>query len=146
LTDVFLFVHAAFVEMQELMVNPPVIYPAVFLGNGLIAFSLNLAVFLLIGKTSALTMNIAGVIKDWLLIFFSYSVFHAPVTRLNMIGYIFCCTGVAVYNYQKLQNLRTSQKQKEAAKLIPVKKEGPLLGMEGNTGSDKQQKIAENQN
>ena len=33
------------------------------------------AVFLLIGKTSALTMNIAGVIKDWMLIFFSYSVF-----------------------------------------------------------------------
>ena len=27
------------------------------------AFSLNCAVFLLIGKTSALTMNIAGVVK-----------------------------------------------------------------------------------
>lgn len=27
-----------------------------------------MAVFLLIGKTSALTMNIAGVVKDWLLI------------------------------------------------------------------------------
>ena len=30
--------------------------------------ALNMAVFLLIGKTSALTMNIAGVVKDWLLI------------------------------------------------------------------------------
>ena len=29
---------------------------------------LNMAVFLLIGKTSALTMNIAGVVKDWMLI------------------------------------------------------------------------------
>ena len=27
-----------------------------------------MAVFLLIGKTSALTMNIAGVVKDWMLI------------------------------------------------------------------------------
>ncbi len=27
-----------------------------------------MAVFLLIGKTSALTMNIAGVAKDWMLI------------------------------------------------------------------------------
>jgi len=125
-------------------VNPPVIYPAVFLGNGLIAFSLNLAVFLLIGKTSALTMNIAGVIKDWLLIFFSYSVFHAPVTRLNMIGYIFCCTGVGVYNYQKLQSLREGQKQKEATKLIPVKNEGPLLRSEGHTGIEKE-KVVENQ-
>ncbi len=30
--------------------------------------ALNMAVFLLIGKTSALTMNISGVVKDWLLI------------------------------------------------------------------------------
>ena len=51
------------------------------------------AVFLLIGKTSALTMNIAGVIKDWMLIFFSFSLFHAPVTALNLGGYAFCCTG-----------------------------------------------------
>ena len=35
----------------------------VLLLNGLAAFALNIAVFLLIGKTSALTMNIAGVIK-----------------------------------------------------------------------------------
>ena len=53
------------------------------------------AVFLLIGKTSALTMNIAGVIKDWALIFFSYSVFKAPVTALNLFGYFFCCTGAS---------------------------------------------------
>ena len=33
---------------------------------------LNMAVFLLIGKTSALTMNIAGVVKDWLLIALSW--------------------------------------------------------------------------
>jgi hypothetical protein len=32
---------------------------------------LNMSVFLLIGKTSALTMNIAGVLKDWLLIIVS---------------------------------------------------------------------------
>ena len=38
---------------------------SVLLSNALSAFALNLAVFLLIGKTSALTMNIAGVIKDW---------------------------------------------------------------------------------
>lgn len=35
------------------------------------AFALNCSVFLLIGKTSALTMNVAGVVKDWLLIFAS---------------------------------------------------------------------------
>jgi hypothetical protein len=69
-------------------------------------------VFLLIGKTSALTMNIAGVIKDWMLIFFSYYVFHAPITRLNLVGYAFCCSGVGVYNYQKLQLLKRRSMQK----------------------------------
>lgn len=46
---------------------------------------------MLIGKTSALTMNIAGVIKDWALIFFSFYLFKAPVTPLNLAGYAFCC-------------------------------------------------------
>jgi hypothetical protein len=60
--------------------------PAVFIANAVTAFLLNLAVFMLIGKTSALTMNIAGVIKDWTLIYSSYSVFKAPVTALNLAG------------------------------------------------------------
>ena len=50
---------------------------------------------MLIGKTSALTMNIAGVIKDWMLIFLSYYLFRAPVTALNLFGYAFCCSGVS---------------------------------------------------
>jgi len=69
-------------------------HPSAFLANALAALALNLAVFLLIGKTSALTMNIAGVIKDWLLIFFSFFVFKAPVTAINLLGYLFCCAGV----------------------------------------------------
>lgn len=82
--------------------------PSVLLANALTAFVLNLAVFLLIGKTSALTMNIAGVIKDWMLIFFSWSVFKAPVTATNLLGYFFCCSGVVVYNHMKLQALKAS--------------------------------------
>jgi len=34
-----------------------------------------MAVFLLIGKSSALTMNLAGVIKDWILILLSVVLF-----------------------------------------------------------------------
>ncbi len=57
--------------------------------------------FLLIGKTSALTMNIAGVIKDWGLIFMSYYLFGAPVTTISLIGYAFCCSGVSEYAVEK---------------------------------------------
>ncbi|PNW80203.1 hypothetical protein CHLRE_08g382350v5 [Chlamydomonas reinhardtii] len=80
--------------------------PSVMLANALTAFILNLAVFLLIGKTSALTMNIAGVIKDWMLIFFSFYLFKAPVTTINLLGYAFCCSGVVVYNHMKLQMIK----------------------------------------
>lgn len=64
---------------------------------------LNMAVFLLIGKTSALTMNIAGVVKDWLLIGLSVVLFHSAVTSLNLGGYFLAFLAVCWYNYQKLQ-------------------------------------------
>ena len=51
--------------------------PWVLISNAAAAFALNLSVFLLIGKTSALTMNVAGVIKDWLLIGLSVLIFQA---------------------------------------------------------------------
>lgn len=37
--------------------------PLIFLTNASAAFALNMSVFMLIGRTSALTMNVAGVIK-----------------------------------------------------------------------------------
>ena len=52
----------------------------IFVSNAVAAFGLNMSVFMLIGKTSALTMNIAGVIKDWLLIGLSVLIFKAQVT------------------------------------------------------------------
>lgn len=38
--------------------------------------ALNLTFFLLIGKTSALTVNVAGVVKDWLLIALSFFIYR----------------------------------------------------------------------
>lgn len=52
----------------------------IFLSNAAAAFGLNMSVFMLIGKTSALTMNVAGVIKDWLLIGLSVLIFKAQVS------------------------------------------------------------------
>ena len=55
----------------------------IFLSNAAAAFGLNMSVFLLIGKTSALTMNIAGVIKDWMLIGLSVAIFKAVSRSLK---------------------------------------------------------------
>ena len=43
--------------------------PFIFLTNAGAAFALNMSVFMLIGRTSALTMNVAGVIKVQILAF-----------------------------------------------------------------------------
>jgi enterochelin esterase-like enzyme len=62
-----------------------------------------MAVFLLIGKTSALTMNIAGVAKDWMLIGLSVALFHSAVSHLNLFGYVIAFAAVCWYNFRKLQ-------------------------------------------
>jgi hypothetical protein len=84
---IFPFFTVELPGVLKLLRNPAwTLRPSVFLANAFTAFLLNLAVFMLIGKTSALTLNIAGVIKDWTLIYSSYSVFRAPVTTLNLTG------------------------------------------------------------
>ena len=69
--------------------------------NAVGAFCLNVSVYMLIGKTSALTMNIAGVIKDWLLITSSKFLFHAPISAVQIQGYLLAFLGVFHYNRSK---------------------------------------------
>uniref|UniRef100_A0A803KUB0 Sugar phosphate transporter domain-containing protein n=1 Tax=Chenopodium quinoa TaxID=63459 RepID=A0A803KUB0_CHEQI len=52
--------------------------------------------------TSALTMNVVGVVKDWLLIAFSWSVIKDTVTPINLFGYGLAFVGVGYYNHSKL--------------------------------------------
>ncbi|XP_030467280.1 probable sugar phosphate/phosphate translocator At2g25520 [Syzygium oleosum] len=113
---VFLLVPWVFVEYPVLAeassFRPDLV---VFGTNSLCAFALNLAVFLLVGKTSALTMNVAGVVKDWLLIAFSWSVIKDTVTPVNLFGYGLAFLGVGYYNHSKLQGLKAKEAQKKAA-------------------------------
>lgn len=111
----------------------------IFGTNSLCAFALNLAVFLLVGKTSALTMNVAGVVKDWLLIAFSWSVIKDTVTPVNLIGYGLAFLGVAYYNHSKLQAMKAKEAQKkagqadeEAGKLLE-EREGEGMGRKSDS-------------
>ncbi|GAQ82059.1 Nucleotide-sugar transporter family protein [Klebsormidium nitens] len=109
----FLTIPWVFIEMPRLQQIAMWRFdPFVFLSNASVAFGLNLAVFLLIGKTSALTMNVAGVVKDWLLIAISWFQFKDPVTSTNLFGYSLAFLGVCVYNHAKLKKAV----QKEASR------------------------------
>lgn len=111
----FLFVPWVFVEYPVLRETSSFHFDFLIFGtNSFCAFALNLAVFLLVGKTSALTMNVAGVVKDWLLIAFSWSVIKDTVTPINLIGYGLAFLGVGYYNHAKLQAMKAKEAQKKA--------------------------------
>ena len=88
-----------------------VINPFYMITNAGVAFCLNMAVFLLIGKTSALTMNVAGVIKDWALIGISFFVFGDPVSTVNLGGYLVAFLAVCYYNYDKYHAAQEKNKE-----------------------------------
>ena len=73
--------------------------------NAATAFALNVCVFAFVARTSALTMNLAGVAKDWLLILMSYLIFSAPISALNLIGYGIAFLGLMVWNREKFRGL-----------------------------------------
>ncbi|KAL9247836.1 hypothetical protein vseg_021221 [Gypsophila vaccaria] len=121
----FLIVPWVLVEYPVLMDKKPsddgfrVDY-LIFGTNCICAFGLNLAVFLLVGKTSALTMNVAGVVKDWLLIFFSWSVIKDTVTEVNLVGYVLAFLGVLYYKglgFQRLKAQEALKKDQESHQL-----------------------------
>lgn len=112
----FMFLLVPFFGLEWLKIsNDPdvVINPFYMMTNALAAFFLNMAVFLLIGKTSALTMNVAGVVKDWMLIGISVWVFHSAVSPVNLGGYALAFVAVCWYNYIKYQSI----KRKASAKV-----------------------------
>lgn len=69
--------------------------------NGAIAFTLNIAVVLLISNTSALILTLAGIVKDILLVFLSVVVFESPVTPLQYAGYGVALLGLNLHKEYK---------------------------------------------
>lgn len=62
--------------------------PVVLALNSLCTFALNLSVFLVISHTSALTIRVAGVVKDWVVVLLSAVLFaDTKLTIINLFGY-----------------------------------------------------------
>jgi hypothetical protein len=70
-----LLIPLATLETEQLMSHDWNLHPGLIPLSAVAAFALNCSVFLLIGKTSALTMNLAGVAKDVMLIYLSVSLY-----------------------------------------------------------------------
>ena len=73
----------------------------IFAVNLCLAFVLNIATMALIQNTSALTLNVAGVIKDLILIGYSVVVSGAMVSTTQYSGYFVAFVGVTAYSSYK---------------------------------------------
>ncbi|KAI8464549.1 MAG: triose-phosphate transporter family-domain-containing protein [Monoraphidium minutum] len=89
----FLLLPFALLEARPVF-DTPSLPGGRLLASAAAAFALNCSVFLLVGRTSALTMNVAGVVKDWGLIAASVMLYRSVVTRTQVIGYGIAMAGV----------------------------------------------------
>ncbi|KAG5514078.1 hypothetical protein RHGRI_035473 [Rhododendron griersonianum] len=107
---VFLFVPWCLLEKPGMEVSQIQFNFWIFFSNALCALALNFSIFLAIGRTGAVTIRVAGVLKDWILIALSTIIFpESTITRLNIIGYAVALCGVVMYNYLKVKDVRASQ-------------------------------------
>ena len=106
------------------------------LANASLAFALNIGTMALIKHTSALTLNVAGVAKDLLLIIWSVVVSGAVVTGLQYVGYAIAFSGVTGYSAYKRAAAAAAKAAQESASADTeptdeVKEEEPLLARGG---------------
>ncbi|MED6169881.1 hypothetical protein PIB30_025294 [Stylosanthes scabra] len=106
-----LFLPWIFLEKPKMDEHGPWNFPPVLLIlNCLCTFALNLSVFLVITHTSALTIRVAGVVKDWVVVLVSALLFaDTKLTMINLFGYGIAIAGVAAYNNYKLKKEATRE-------------------------------------
>lgn len=97
---VFLFVPWYLLEKPAMEVSQIEFNFWIFFSNALCALALNFSIFLVIGRTGAVTIRVAGVLKDWILIALSTVVFpESTITGLNIIGY---AIGTFSYDFRNI--------------------------------------------
>ncbi|MQM05476.1 hypothetical protein Taro_038287 [Colocasia esculenta] len=86
---VCLFIPWIFLEKSKMDVSATWNFPPLILAlNCLCTFALNLSVFLVISHTSALTIRVTGVVRDWVVVLLSALLFaDTKLTVINILGY-----------------------------------------------------------
>ncbi|KAH7654315.1 Glucose-6-phosphate/phosphate and phosphoenolpyruvate/phosphate antiporter domain-containing protein [Dioscorea alata] len=129
-----LFIPWIFLEKSKMDSAGTWNFPPLILAlNCLCTFALNLSVFLVISNTSALTIRVAGVVRDWVVVLLSALLFaDTKLTVINLVGYGIAIIGVVAYNNYKLKkeasrtsieesaNAENQEKSQEEVSLIPV--------------------------
>lgn len=101
---IFLLVPWVFLEKPKMDITQTWTFDPWMLSlNALCTFALNISVVLVISHTSAVTIRVAGVVKDWIVVLVSALLFSdTKLTLINIVGYGIAIAGVAAYNKAKL--------------------------------------------
>ncbi|ORY07123.1 TPT-domain-containing protein [Basidiobolus meristosporus CBS 931.73] len=89
---------------------------AILLG-GLMAFLMVSAEFMLISRTSVVTLSVAGIFKEVLTIFVSIVTFGDKVTGVNIIGLCVTLFGIGLYNWLKMHQMKRKTADAEYSKI-----------------------------
>lgn len=75
--------------------------------GGVLAFCMTMAEFSLIKATSTVTLSVAGIAKELVLLLASAIAFHDVLTPLNILGLVVSLAGIIAYNrYRYLRNTK----------------------------------------
>ena len=72
-------------------------FAALWCANGVLAFAVNVFNFLVTFHTSALTLQVLGVLKSSVAMLLSVYLFHAPIGAEGVLGYLCSVVGVLAY-------------------------------------------------
>eukprot|EP00123_Amoebidium_parasiticum_P016755 comp23570_c3_seq1/m.39910 comp23570_c3_seq1/g.39910 ORF comp23570_c3_seq1/g.39910 comp23570_c3_seq1/m.39910 type:complete len:424 (-) comp23570_c3_seq1:47-1318(-) len=78
--------------------------------GGVLAFLLNWAEFLLISRTSSVTMSVAGIFKEVCTISLSVLLFGDHMSRINAMGMCVTILGIVLYNVLKYRQVVATKK------------------------------------
>lgn len=89
------------------------------IGSAVAACLLNVVVFWVVSNTSALTMKLAGIVKDAVLIATSAALFDTRLTALGIGGYALALTGIGMHNYHSLTGSKDVRIAEPQQPLLP---------------------------
>ncbi|KAJ1963911.1 hypothetical protein GGI12_001760 [Dipsacomyces acuminosporus] len=84
------------------------------IGGGILAFGMVLSEFFLISRTSVVTLSIAGMLKEVVMIGVAHLVFGDKMTLVNASGLLVALFGIGMYNWLKLHDTLNDSSKKSS--------------------------------
>ncbi|KAF9988054.1 Triose-phosphate Transporter [Mortierella antarctica] len=75
-------------------------------GGGFLAFAMTVAEFKLIKNTGTVTLSVAGISKEIVVISLSMLIFGDRLTFVNLLGLLVSIGGIMAYNYDKIRKMQ----------------------------------------